>query len=137
MSKLAIYRVMPTDNGWTYTVNDVASTFFAHDSEQEAIEAAKKDAQEAAQKGYTATVMVKTGRDDWRTAVLRKAHRPKLPAIFFKLQIDDSVFATAEDVLAHTSQVGADVVITVDTSDTITLQHMTLASLHASDVVIG
>jgi hypothetical protein len=40
-------------------------------------------------------------------------------------------------VLNASQQVGADVVITIDSGNVITLQHVQLSSLHASDFVFG
>jgi ELWxxDGT repeat protein len=44
--------------------------------------------------------------------------------------------ATPGDVLAHASQVGQNVVITVDAEHTITLLHTKLTNLHASDFIL-
>ncbi|HUJ47451.1 MAG TPA: calcium-binding protein, partial [Rhizomicrobium sp.] len=46
-------------------------------------------------------------------------------------------FADFSAVQAHMAQVGSDVVITLDAADTIVLQHVTLASLTASDFTFG
>jgi Ca2+-binding RTX toxin-like protein len=52
------------------------------------------------------------------------------------IQIDDAVFASASDVLAHATQVGADTVITYDAMNTITLSNVSLLSLRQSDFLI-
>jgi aryl-phospho-beta-D-glucosidase BglC (GH1 family) len=49
------------------------------------------------------------------------------------LQFDSRVFADAEHVLAASVQVGADVVITCDADNSVTLKNVALASLHAGD----
>jgi Ca2+-binding RTX toxin-like protein len=49
------------------------------------------------------------------------------------LEFNQSMFASAAAVLSHAQQVGSDVVITYDALDTVTLDNMQLASLHASD----
>jgi len=51
------------------------------------------------------------------------------------IAFQDGVFGDFQAVLAASQQVGADVVITLDSGDVITLQHVQLASLHASDFV--
>jgi Ca2+-binding RTX toxin-like protein len=53
------------------------------------------------------------------------------------IEIDDHQFADFAAVLAASHQVGADVVITLDATDTITLQHVQLSSLHASDFTVA
>ena len=53
------------------------------------------------------------------------------------IEIDDHQFADFAAVLAASHQVGTDVVITLDAADTITLQHVQLSSLHASDFVLS
>ena len=52
------------------------------------------------------------------------------------LQFDSSVFASAADVLDAAAQVGDDVVITFDASNTVTLQDVVLTNLHESDILI-
>ena len=47
------------------------------------------------------------------------------------------VFSDFQAVLNASQQVGADVVITLNSGDVITLQHVQLASLHASDFLFG
>ncbi len=47
--------------------------------------------------------------------------------------MDRTVFADLNSLLAATSQVGSDVVITASATDSITLQNLTLSSLHAND----
>ena len=49
------------------------------------------------------------------------------------LEIDHTVFADTNAVLAASHQVGADVVITVDADDSITLKNVILGNLTASD----
>jgi len=49
------------------------------------------------------------------------------------LQIDHTVFANFADVQQHMKQVGDDVVITYDGNDSITLQNVQVANLHATD----
>jgi len=49
------------------------------------------------------------------------------------LSFHDALFVDGADVLAHAAQVGDDVVITYDTDDTVTLKHVELTALHASD----
>jgi Ca2+-binding RTX toxin-like protein len=49
------------------------------------------------------------------------------------IEIHDGLFANANAALAAAHQVGADVVITIDQSDSITLHNFALANLHASD----
>lgn len=50
------------------------------------------------------------------------------------LEIDTSVFADFEAVLAAAAQVGDDTVITYDASNTVTLKNVALTSLHDDDV---
>jgi serralysin len=50
-----------------------------------------------------------------------------------KLQFDSHVFADAQHVFAASVQVGADVVITYDASNSVTLKNVALSSLHAGD----
>jgi RTX calcium-binding nonapeptide repeat (4 copies) len=50
-----------------------------------------------------------------------------------RIQFDSDVFANFHAVRAASQQVGSSVVITADADNTITLQHTTLSSLHASD----
>ena len=45
----------------------------------------------------------------------------------------DHVFQNFQAVLAASHQVGADTVIAVDAQHSVTLEHVTLSSLHASD----
>jgi serralysin len=47
--------------------------------------------------------------------------------------MDQAVFADLDSLLAAASQVGSDVVIAASASDSITLQNLTLSSLHAND----
>jgi Ca2+-binding RTX toxin-like protein len=49
------------------------------------------------------------------------------------LRFDSQVFADAEHVLAASAQAGADVVITCDAYNSVTLKNVALASLHAGD----
>jgi hypothetical protein len=49
------------------------------------------------------------------------------------IAFEDGIFAELADVMDASEQVGANVVITADGDGTITLEHMTLASLAASD----
>jgi Ca2+-binding RTX toxin-like protein len=49
------------------------------------------------------------------------------------IQLDASAFANFAAVQSHAAQAGADVVITLDASNTITLQNVSLASLNAGD----
>ncbi|MGA0599282.1 calcium-binding protein [Caulobacter sp. KR2-114] len=49
------------------------------------------------------------------------------------IQIDHALLADFAAVTAASTQVGADVLITVDASDTILVKNMTLANLHAGD----
>ena len=49
------------------------------------------------------------------------------------MQFDTNVFADYASVLAAAKQVGADTVITLDASDTITLKNVSLANLHQDD----
>ncbi len=49
------------------------------------------------------------------------------------LQLDSTQFASFQAVLAHAAQVGPDTVITLDATDSITLQKVALASLTATD----
>ncbi len=52
------------------------------------------------------------------------------------IEFENHLFANFAAVQAASSQTGADVVITLDATDTVTLQHTTLASLHASDFLL-
>jgi hypothetical protein len=49
------------------------------------------------------------------------------------IAFDHTVFANFAAVQAASHQVGADTVISLDADHAITLQHMALSSLHASD----
>ena len=49
------------------------------------------------------------------------------------IELDDQLFGDFEGVRAASKQVGADVVITVDTSNTMTLKNVLLSNLHADD----
>ena len=49
--------------------------------------------------------------------------------------VDHTVFADYAAVQTHMTQVGADIVITFDGHDTITLHDVQMWSLHASDFV--
>jgi Ca2+-binding RTX toxin-like protein len=49
------------------------------------------------------------------------------------LQIDHAIFGNFADVQQHMQQVGDDVVITYDASDSITLHNVQVANLHAND----
>jgi serralysin len=49
------------------------------------------------------------------------------------VQFSSSVFADFEHLLASSAQVGADVVITVDAADSLTLKSVALLGLHAGD----
>jgi RTX calcium-binding nonapeptide repeat (4 copies) len=53
------------------------------------------------------------------------------------IAFEDGVFGDFQSLLAASHQVGADIVITLDTDNTITLQHVQLSSLHASDFLFG
>ena len=53
------------------------------------------------------------------------------------IAFQDGVFSDFQAVLAASQQVGADVVITLDSGDVVTLQHVQLASLHASDFLLS
>ncbi len=53
------------------------------------------------------------------------------------IEFENHLFANFAAVQAASSQTGADVVITLDATDTVTLQHTTLASLHASDFLLS
>lgn len=53
------------------------------------------------------------------------------------IEFDGGVFRNVHDVLAATQQVGDDTVITVDANNSITLQGVSVHSLHASDVLFG
>lgn len=50
-----------------------------------------------------------------------------------QLWIDHRLSSSFADIMAHAVQSGTSVVITFDKNDTITLEHVTLSSLHASD----
>jgi hypothetical protein len=52
------------------------------------------------------------------------------------VEIDDHQFADFSAVLAASQQVGSDVVIALDAADVITLQHVQLSSLHASNFIL-
>lgn len=52
-----------------------------------------------------------------------------------KLSFDHSFFQTSQDILAASTQVGADVVITEDSSNSITLLNVSLASLQTNNFV--
>ena len=52
------------------------------------------------------------------------------------LELSQSMFANAADVLDHAIQVGSDVVITQDPQNVVTLQNTELAHLHATDIHI-
>jgi Ca2+-binding RTX toxin-like protein len=49
------------------------------------------------------------------------------------VELHGGSFASGADVLAAAKQSGADVIITIDGNDSITLQHVNLADLHATD----
>jgi Ca2+-binding RTX toxin-like protein len=53
------------------------------------------------------------------------------------IQLSSTEFATFAAVQADMAQVGADVVITLDANDSITLQHVTLGSLTAADFLFA
>jgi len=55
------------------------------------------------------------------------------------LQFDHALFSSSSDVLSHAAQSGADVVITYDPNDTVTLQNVLLDSLraHPEDILIA
>jgi hypothetical protein len=53
------------------------------------------------------------------------------------IAFQDGVFGDFQAVLNASQQVGADVVITLDSGDVITLQHVQLANLYASDFVFA
>jgi Ca2+-binding RTX toxin-like protein len=50
-----------------------------------------------------------------------------------QLWIDHRLATSFSDVMAHATQSGTSVLITFDKNDVITLEHVTLGSLHASD----
>ena len=52
-----------------------------------------------------------------------------------KIDFDLAIFATVDDILAHTQQVGSDVVITVDQANSVTLTNVSTSTLSASDFV--
>jgi hypothetical protein len=54
-----------------------------------------------------------------------------------QIAFQDGVFSDFQAVLNASKQVGADVVITLDSGNEVTLQHVQLASLHASDFLFG
>ena len=49
------------------------------------------------------------------------------------IEIQDGLFADFAAVQSASAQVGSNVVITLDASNTITLQNVTLANLHQDD----
>jgi hypothetical protein len=49
------------------------------------------------------------------------------------LQFDHNTFSNVADVLAHSAQVGLDVVITADVTDSVTLHNVQLTHLHSND----
>ena len=53
------------------------------------------------------------------------------------IQLDASAFANFAAVQSHAAQVGSDVVITLDASNTITLQNVALGSLNAGDFLFA
>ena len=53
------------------------------------------------------------------------------------IEFDDHQFANFAAVEAASHQVGADTVITLDPGDTVTLQHTSVTSLHASDFILS
>ena len=50
-----------------------------------------------------------------------------------RIQFHHALFANVQAVMTASEQVGADTAITLHASDTITLQHVQMANLHASD----
>ena len=52
-----------------------------------------------------------------------------------KIDFDPAIFATIDDILAHTQQVGSDTVITVDQASSVTLTNVDMSTLSASDFV--
>jgi hypothetical protein len=50
------------------------------------------------------------------------------------IEIDRSIFAELTAMLNDSAQMGADMVVTVDTSTSITLQHVNKAALNAGDL---
>ena len=52
-----------------------------------------------------------------------------------KIEFDHTLFANSSEVIAASAQVGADVVITFDANDSITLKNVTLGALHADDFI--
>ena len=52
-----------------------------------------------------------------------------------KIDFDLAIFATVDDILAHTQQVGSDTVITVDQASSVTLTNVSTSTLSASDFV--
>jgi serralysin len=49
------------------------------------------------------------------------------------IELDDALFTDLAAVLASSSQVGSDLVITVDADNTITLKNVQRSTLHADD----
>lgn len=52
------------------------------------------------------------------------------------VQFDHALFSGFTGIQAHTQQIGADAVITYHGTDTLTLQHVTVANLHSSDFLL-
>ncbi|HZN78175.1 MAG TPA: hypothetical protein VFC01_00590, partial [Mycobacterium sp.] len=52
-----------------------------------------------------------------------------------KIDFDPAIFATIDDILAHTQQVGSDTVITVDQASSVTLTNVDMSTLSASDFI--
>jgi len=52
-----------------------------------------------------------------------------------KIDFDQAIFATVDDILAHTQQVGSDTVITVDQASSVTLTNVDMSTLSASDFI--
>jgi hypothetical protein len=53
------------------------------------------------------------------------------------IEFDSSIFADFAAVVAASAQDGADVVITFDVDNTVRLQNVALANLHADDLLFG
>jgi Ca2+-binding RTX toxin-like protein len=53
------------------------------------------------------------------------------------LRFDHTMFASVQDIFAHSAQSGANVVITIDAQDDVTLLNVNLASLASYDFFIA
>jgi VCBS repeat-containing protein len=54
-----------------------------------------------------------------------------------QIQVDRALLADFTAVMDHAHQVGADVVITLDGADSVTLQHVQLSALHSNDFIFA